>query len=129
MTDETLLDEDDFDDLVTAVEEAPPVDEYRMSTRPTTPPPIVLELGGIEDFETAVALLRATGARRRTAGRSGRRGNGSSRTFVIDQDITAQQAAALLEFIKYGTDQGFLTVTVNAPEPDYRGADEWWETA
>lgn len=93
------------------------------------PPPIVLELGGIEDFETAMALLRAAGARRWTQGRSSRRGTGNNRTFVIDHDITAPQAAALLEFIRYGTDQGFLKVTVNAPEPDYEGADEWWETA
>lgn len=100
----------------------------RMS-EPTAPSPIVLELGGIEDFETAMAMLRATGARRRAQGRSSRRGAGSSRTFAIDHDITAPQAAALLEFIRYGTDHGFLTVTVNAPELDYEGADEWWETA
>ncbi|QJT04338.1 hypothetical protein G9272_31980 [Streptomyces asoensis] len=98
-------------------------------SEPTTPPPIVLELGGIEDFETAMAMLRATGARRWAQGRSSRRGTGSNRTFVIDRDTTAPQAAALLEFIRYGTAHGFLTVTVNAPEPDYEGADEWWETA
>lgn len=128
-------DVDDFDDVVAGEGEVPPVDEYQPSTRPgvsgpTAPPPIVLELGGIEDFETAVAMLRATGARRLTAnGQARRRGRGGSRTFVIDHDITAVQAAALVEFIRYGTAEGFLTVTVYAPELDYEGVYEWWETA
>lgn len=94
---------------------------------PTPRPPIVLQLGGIEDFETATAMLRATGARRLNQGRSGRRG--SSRTFVIDHDLTADQAAALLDFIAYGRAQGFLTVETNAPELDYDGAEDWWDTA
>ena len=98
----------------------------------TTTPPIVLELGGIEDFETAAAMLRATGARRPLVrGRSERRGSNSAtnRTFVIDHDITAQQAAALIEFIEYGTAEGFLKVQVNASELDEDGAHEWWATA
>lgn len=95
----------------------------------TPQPPIRLQLGGIEDFETAMAMLRATGARRLSQGRSGRRGSGSSRTFVIDHDITAVQAAALVDFIAYGTAKGFLKVETNAPELDYDGAEDWWETA
>lgn len=94
---------------------------------PITPPPIVLQLGGIEDFETAIVMLRATGARRRATGRSGRRGSGNSRTFVIDRDITAQQAAALLAFVDYGTARGFLTVETNVPEPGRDGVEDWWE--
>lgn len=35
---------------------------------------------------------------------------GNNRTFAIDHDLTAQQAAALIEFIQYGTAAGFLTV-------------------
>lgn len=93
----------------------------------TPPPPVLLQLGGIEDFETATAMLRATGARRLGQGRSGRRGN--SRTFVIDHGLTAEQAAALVDFIAYGTAQGFLKVETNAPELDYDGAEDWWETA
>ncbi|WP_037691857.1 hypothetical protein, partial [Streptomyces scabiei] len=89
-------------------------------------PPILLQLGGIEDFETATAMLRATGARRYSQGRSGRRGN--SRTFVIDHDLTADQAAALVDFIAYGTAQGFLTVEANPPVLDYDGAEDWWDT-
>lgn len=119
---------DDFDDVLTDEEDVPPVDEYRLSVPRNAPPPIVLELDGIEDFETAVAMLRATGARRHAMGRSGRRGREGNRTFVIDHAITAQQAAALVEFIRYGTGQGFLTVTANAPEPDREGVYEWWET-
>jgi hypothetical protein len=92
-------------------------------------PPIRLDLDGVEDFETVVAMLRATGARRWSQGRSRRRGSGNSRTFVIDHDITARQAATLIEFIEYGTAEGFLKVEINAPEPDYDGAEEWWETA
>lgn len=88
----------------------------------TTPPPIRFELDGIEDFSTAVAMLRATGARRLRRGRS-------NRTFVIDQGITAQQAAALVQFIEYGTAEGFLKVEINTPAPQYEGAEEWWETA
>lgn len=92
-------------------------------------PPILLQIGGIEDFQTATAMLRATGARRYAQGRSGRRGSGSSRTFVIDHDLTAGQAAALVDFIAYGTARGFLTVETNAPELDYDGAEDWWDTA
>jgi hypothetical protein len=92
-------------------------------------PPILLQLGGIEDFETATAMLRATGARRYSQGRSGRRGSGNSRTFVIDHDLTAGQAAALVDFIAYGTARGFLTVETNPPELDYDGAEDWWDTA
>lgn len=92
-----------------------------------TPPPITLELGGIEDFETAAAMLRATGARRPRTGRSQRRAAG--RTFVIDHDLTAHQTAALVEFIAYGTAEGFLTVTTHTPHPDTAGAEEWWSTA
>jgi hypothetical protein len=91
-----------------------------MSTQTT--PPILLELGGIEDFETAIAMLRATGARWLKQRRS-------SRTFVIDHDLTAEQAAVLVDFIAYGTAEGFLKVETNAPELDYDGAEEWWETA
>jgi hypothetical protein len=94
----------------------------------TPRPPVLLHLGGIEDFETATAMLRATGARRYSQGRSGRR-SGSSRTFVIDYDLTAGQAAALVDFIAYGTAQGFLTVETNPPELDYDGAEDWWDTA
>lgn len=87
-------------------------------------PPIRLELGGIEDFTTAISMLRATGARRLREGRN-------SRVFVIDHDLTAQQAAALIKFLVYGRKEGFLKVTVNAPEPDrdYGEAMKWWETA
>jgi hypothetical protein len=85
-------------------------------------PAIRLNLGGIEDFSTAVAMLRATGARRWRHGRN-------LRTFVIDHDITAQQAAALIEFIQYGTAEGFLDLEINASEPDYDGAEEWWDEA
>jgi hypothetical protein len=92
-------------------------------------PPIRLHLDGIEDFETAMAMLRATGARRQAQGRSARRGAGNNRTFVIDRDITAQQAAALVDFIQYGTAHGFLTVETAAAELDYDGTEEWWETA
>lgn len=88
----------------------------------TPQPPILLHLGGIEDFETATAMLRATGARRLKQGRN-------RRTFVIDHDLTAAQAAALVDFIAYGTADGFLTVETNAPELDYEGAEDWWETA
>jgi hypothetical protein len=95
----------------------------------TPQPSVLLQLGGIEDFETATAMLRATGARRLNQGRSGRRGSGSSRTFVIDHDLTAGQAAALVDFIAYGTAQGFLKVETNAPELDYDGAEDWWDTA
>ncbi|MDX2658339.1 hypothetical protein PV402_39835 [Streptomyces scabiei] len=95
---------------------------------PDPRPPILLQLGGIEDFETATAMLRATGARRYSQGRSGRRGSGNSRTFVIDRDLTAEQAAALVDFIAYGTAQGFLTVETNPPELDYDGAEDWWDT-
>jgi hypothetical protein len=98
-------------------------------SEPTTPPPIRMDLGGIEDFETAAAMLRATGARRFSQGRSSRRGSGNSRTFVVDHDLTAQQAAALVDFIQYGTAEGFLTVTVHAPELDVDGAEEWWDQA
>ena len=94
----------------------------------TPRPPIVLQLAGIEDFETAAAMLRATGARRLNQGRSGRHGSGNSRTFVIDHDLTAAQAAALVDFIAYGTGEGFLTVETNAPELDYDGAEDWWDT-
>jgi hypothetical protein len=95
----------------------------------TPRPPILLQLGGIEDFETATAMLRATGAFRLNQARSGRRGSGSNRTFVIDHDLTAEQAAALVDFIAYGTAQGFLKVETNAPELDYDGAEDWWDTA
>jgi hypothetical protein len=103
---------------------------YAPAMSDQTTPPILLELGGIEDFETAMAMLRATGARRGSQNtRSRRIDSGNSRTFVIDHDITAQQAAALFEFIQYGTSEGFLKVEINAPELDYDGAEEWWETA
>jgi hypothetical protein len=95
----------------------------------TSPAPIRLDLDGIEDFETAVAMLRATGARRYGHGRSRRPGTANYRTFVIDHDITAQQAAALIEFIQYGKAEGFLKVEVNAPALNDDGAEEWWETA
>lgn len=94
-----------------------------------TRPPILLDLAGIEDFTTAVAMLRATGARRWTQSRSRRRGSGNSRTFVIDHNLTAQQAAALIDFIEYGTAQGFLTVETHAGDPDEDNTEEWWETA
>lgn len=90
----------------------------------TPEPAILMELDGIEDFTTAISMLRATGARRLKAGRS--RGN---RTFVIDQDITPQQAAALVKFLIYGRQQGFLKTTVNAPKPTDVGLTEWWATA
>lgn len=95
----------------------------------THQPPILLQLDGFEDFHGVVALLRATGARRWSKGRSGRRGSGNSRTFAIDGTMTAHQAASLIELIEYGTAEGFLKVTVTAPEVDQDGAGEWWETA
>ncbi len=88
----------------------------------TTEPAIRMELGGIEDFTTAAAMLRATGARRLREARN-------NRVFVIDQDITAQQAAALIKFLVYGRQQGFLKTTVNAPEPPEDGLTQWWENA
>lgn len=91
-------------------------------SEPTTQPAIRMELGGIEDFTTAISMLRATGARRLREGRN-------NRVFVIDQDITAEQAAALIKFLIYGRQQGFLKTTVNAPRPDDAGLTEWWETA
>lgn len=90
----------------------------------TKQPPIRLELDGVEDFIGVAASLRATGARRMQAGRG--RGN---RTFAIDHDITALQAAALIEFIEMGTSEGWLKVSVNAGELDEDGVVEWWEKA
>jgi hypothetical protein len=95
----------------------------------THQPPILLHLDGFEDFHSVVALLRATGARRWSQGRSSRQGSGNSRTFAIDGTLTAHQAASLIELIEYGTAEGFLKVTVTAPEYDEAGAEEWWETA
>lgn len=91
-------------------------------SEPTTQPAIRMELGGIEDFPTAIAMLRATGARRLQEGRN-------NRVFVIDHDISAQQTAALIQFLVYGRRERFLKVTLNAPEPDDLGIAEWWETA
>ena len=91
-------------------------------SEPTTQPAIRMDLGGIEDFWTAAAMLRATGARRLREGRN-------KRVFVIDHDITADQAAALIKFLVYGRQQGFLKTTLNAPEPNDIGLAQWWETA
>jgi hypothetical protein len=88
----------------------------------TTEPAIRMELGGIEDFTTAISMLRATGARRLREGRN-------KRVFVIDQDLTPQQAAALIKFLVYGRQQGFLKTTVNAPKPTDEGLTQWWESA
>lgn len=90
----------------------------------TTKPPVQLELDGVEDFIGVTALLRATGARRLNLGRS--RGN---RTFVIDHDITALQAASLIELIEVGKAEGWLKVTLHADNPDETGVEHWWETA
>jgi hypothetical protein len=87
-----------------------------------TQPAIRMELGGIEDFTTAISMLRATGARRLREGRN-------NRIFVIDQDITPSQAAALIKFLVYGRAEGFLKTTLNTPAPDDRGLTQWWETA
>jgi hypothetical protein len=89
---------------------------------PTTQPAIRMELGGIEDFTTAISMLRATGARRLREGRN-------NRVFVIDQDLTPDQAAALVKFLIYGRQQGFLKTTVNAPKPNDVDLAQWWETA
>ncbi|MFJ4773959.1 hypothetical protein ACIP88_33430 [Streptomyces uncialis] len=81
-------------------------------------PPIRMRLDGFEDLVEVVSRLRATGARRE-----------SSRVFVVDRSLSAEQTAALLDFIAYGRSEGFLRVEVNAPEPDEAPDEEleaWW---
>jgi hypothetical protein len=79
-----------------------------------------MRLDGFEDFEEAVGLLRATGARRE-----------SDRVFVIDRDLTPAQVAALLEFTAYGEDEGFLHVEVASGRAEHEPAshedlEAWW---
>ncbi|MEV6393441.1 hypothetical protein AB0M39_01415 [Streptomyces sp. NPDC051907] len=60
-------------------------------------PPIRMRLGGFEDFEEVASGLRATEARRE-----------SGRVLVVAGNVTAEQTAALLDFIAYGEGEGFL---------------------
>jgi hypothetical protein len=48
---------------------------------------------------------------------------------VVDRPLTVGQAAALLDFVACGRQEGFLQVEVNAPDPedvDHEDPEAWW---
>lgn len=91
------------------------------------PPQIRLHLGFFEDFETVAGLLRNTGARRE-----------GSRLFVIDGDMTAAQATALVRLLEYSLQDANRPVKVETTPPVPRGSHPyasrsaelhaWWGT-
>ncbi|MEV7470258.1 hypothetical protein AB0O20_27695 [Streptomyces kronopolitis] len=88
-------------------------------------PSIRIDLSFFKDFPIVAGLVRDTGARRTGA-----------RTFVLDDDMAAEQVAALMRLVLYSRREPGDPVTVTVEPPltagAYGGASEelyaWWGT-